>query len=138
MLLLSLGYEADEWTYAQACIPQEQDGMRVEAVCEFAAAALALNGHDPGHCFGEWHTGCQSKLGAVIGLLRCESWLHPNAYHEGYVAGTWNESRGIAQISNGWVHMATDEQAFNWRWSIIWLVSDLERVTRNWYPECGR
>ena len=112
--------------------------MEVWKVCEFAAAALVHAGHDPRHPF-RWSDcpGCISKLNAVVGLLRCESGLNPRGYDEGYVAGTWNESRGIAQIGNGWDHIATDAEAYSWKWSVAWLIEDLRRLTTRWYPECG-
>ena len=84
-----------------------------------------------------------SRLGAVMRLLRCESRLLPHAYDEGWVgrdwAGrpVWNRSRGIAQIGDGWGHVATDAQAFDWEWSVRWVASDATRVTTRWYPECG-
>ena len=141
LLMLVLGHSGDIHSsyHGGACIQRDTDQMEVWKVCEFAAAALVHAGHDPRHPF-RWSDcpGCISKLNAVVGLLRCESGLNPRGYDEGYVAGTWNESRGIAQIGNGWDHIATDAEAYSWKWSVAWLIEDLRRLTTRWYPECGR
>ena len=120
-------------------------------VCRVAHAAIAADGHDPmgphpagvANCHVNGGEGCISRLGAVMQLLRCESDLLPHAYDEGWVGrnwsgrAVWNHSRGIAQIGDGWDHIASDEEAFDWRWSVRWVASDADRVTKRWYPECG-
>ena len=119
------------------------DGDWEAQICEVAYQAIEDSGRDPFdphpgqlHMCGQGR-GCLSNLGAVMWLLNCESNLDPLAYAEGYVQGTWNESRGIAQIGNGWGHIATDEQAFDWRWSTYYIASDPYLVTNRLYPECG-
>ena len=121
------------------------------AVCHVAHAEIVAAGHDPfgphpadfANCRVNGGAGCVSRLGAVMLLLRCESRLLPHAYDEGLVgvdsAGVpvWNRSRGIAQIGDGWGHIASDAQAFDWEWSVRWIASDAGRVTKHWYPECG-
>ena len=141
MLLLVLGHSGDIHAsyHGGACAQRPTDGMQVWRLCEFAAAALDHAGHDPRHPL-RWSDcpGCVSKLNAVVNLMRCESRLHPRALNVGRVHGTFNRARGIAQIGDGWIEIASDRQAYDWRWSVAWLVADLERVTKRWYPECGR
>ncbi len=119
------------------------EGKWKTKICQVAWIAIESQGLDPiaphpdQMQFCGTDQGCISNIGAVMRLLYCESSYKPNAYNEGYVQGAWNESRGIAQIGNGWVHIATDEQAYNWVWSVIWVASDYTRSSKRWYPECG-
>ena len=121
------------------------------AVCGVAHAALVSAGHDPfephpanlQRCAANGGPGCVSRLGAVMRLLRCESRLLPHAYDEGLVGldldgrPVFNRSRGIAQIGDGWQHIASDAEAFDWQWSVRWVAADPARVTTAFYPECG-
>lgn len=83
-------------------------------------------------------------MSALCRVLSCESGYRANAYAEGYVgwnyertARVYNRSRGIAQIGDGWGHIATDEQAYSVHWSLLWLAADPDRSTERVYPECG-
>ena len=69
-------------------------------------------------------------------MLWCESRFGPDAYAEGYVGGTFNRARGIAQIGDAWWPV-TDAEAFDWRWSVRWLAEADERTSKAVYPECG-
>lgn len=137
----------DAPAHGRACQPHPWDGMSAAAVCEVAAAGMIASGVDPADPF-DWSVcrvnggpGCRSNLAELMRFLRCESWLHPDAYDEGWVGvdwhgePVWNRSRGIGQIGDGWEHLATDEQAFDWRWSVWFFATDLERMET--YPECG-
>lgn len=118
-------------------------GRWLEEICKVAWVAIENQNLDPiaphpdQKQFCNTEKGCLSNIASVMKLLWCESRYTPNAYAEGYVQGTWNEARGIAQIGNGWVHIATDEQAYDWVWSVTWVASDYTRSSKRWYPECG-
>ena len=144
-LILSLGLvSVDAPAHGSACSTRQWDVLPADLVCEAASVAIIAGGVDPAAPF-DWTAcergRCRSNLGEMMRLLRCESWLDPSAFDEGWVGvdwhgeRVWNRSRGIAQIGDGWEHIATDEQAFDWRWSVWWLGTDIDRMNR--YPECG-
>ena len=144
-LIASLGLVAvDVPMHGRACEARDWDVLPAELVCEVAATAMLVAGVDPAAPF-DWPTcaraSCRSNLGEMMRFLRCESWLDPAAFDEGWVGvdwhgnRVWNRSRGIAQIGDGWEHLASDAEAFDWRWSVWFIATDLERMET--YPECG-
>ena len=145
-LLTSAGLvQVDVPEHGRHCEPHPWDGLPAEEVCRLAAAAMLAAGVDPAEPY-DWSScppvdRCRSNLGELMRFLRCESWLHPRAFDEGWVGvdwdgnPVWNRSRGIAQIGDGWGHVATDAEAYNWRWSVWLMGTDLERMES--YPECG-
>lgn len=130
--------------HGEACAPQAGDRMAAQPVCQVAAAGLLASGLDPAAPF-DWSRcasgPCRSNLGELMSVLRCESGLDPRAYQEGWVGRdwsgqpVWNRSRGIAQLGDGWGHLATDAEAFSWRWSVWYLATNLSLLWS--YPECG-
>ena len=134
----------DAPSHGGACKSRPTDGLSAAVVCHLAAPTMVAQGINPAAPY-DWRAcargPCLSNLAELMRFLRCESWLHHDAYDEGWVGvdwegnPVWNRSRGIAQIGDGWGHIATDTEAFNWRWSVVWLASDLDRMRS--YPECG-
>ena len=118
-------------------------GMWMEQVCKVAWVSIEEQGlnpiapHPDQMQFCGTEKGCFSNIAAVMKLLWCESRFTPDQYTAGYVQGTYNEARGIASIGNGWIHIATDEQAYDWVWSVDYIASDYKFSTKRWYPECG-
>ena len=148
--------------------------MPREVVCRTAAAALHAAGRQPHWeyrafawrgwpCWFEYHDGETlstvklSNLSAMMRLTLRESGFYNGAFDDGYVAGTWNESRGLIQRGNGWAfneHEAkwrwrvlrnpleygddeSSDWAYDWRVSMFWLAADARRNSTEMYPESG-
>lgn len=138
--LLGVGAPA----HGTACEQRAGDVLPAELACAYVAASLIAAGYDPAQPF-DWTAcergPCRSRLAEHMRFLRCESNLDPRAYDEGWVgvdfhgAPVWNRSRGIAQFGDGWEHVATDAEAYDWRWSVRRLAADQGMMDS--YPECG-
>ena len=126
---------------------QAPDGIRCEPpsrnasnppewLCKAAFHALELNGRRPYWKHPEHHA---SNMQTVVWLTWCESRWRSQAFND--ESPKWgkgfNRARGLAQIGDAWDHIASDNEAFDPYWTLLWIASDASRVTKAWYPECG-